>query len=103
MLDADSLDYRGIPNPYIRAFHRTVSNRSLDPRCPVVALRPNGTSDVQLEDPMGTPRTILDRARPALQEFRAQFPLTKQRAVEGATKKRKGPTTFRDLGDDSNE
>ena len=101
MLDDDTLNYRNIPNPYIRAFHKTVANRSLDPDCPVVALRPNGSSDDLSDDPMATPKTILARARPALEEFRARFPLAKQRTKE-TTRKRKGPTTFRDLGDGVN-
>jgi hypothetical protein len=109
-LPDDVLDYTQIPNPYIRAFHKTVVNRSIDPKCPVVTLRPNvheePTHDTysQIQDPMATPPSIVERARPRIETFRSMFPLVKRKGKDDATsrgKRRNGPISYRDFLDES--
>jgi ATP-dependent DNA helicase 2 subunit 2 len=93
------MDYTSIPNPYIRAFHKTVVQRALDPSCPVVAVR---TKDN--DDPMRTPPEIVKRAQPAIDNFHKTFPLSttnnKQDNNGNIPNKRKGPATYRDFVDD---
>jgi ATP-dependent DNA helicase 2 subunit 2 len=99
MLPDKALDYTHIPNPYLRSFHQTVVQRVLNPECPVVSVR------LEQDDPMATPDDVLERAKPALQTFRKQFPLTKvsnqNTAQNGTTgsKRRKGPATYRDFAE----
>lgn len=115
MIDAlklpdDVLDYTQIPNPYIRAFHKTVVNRSMDPKCPVVTMRPNvheettHDKDSQIQDPMATPPSIVEQARPMMEAFRSNFPLVKRKGKDDANsrgKRRKGPISYRDFLDES--
>ena len=42
MLPGDKLDSMKIPNPYIRSFHKTVIQRVLDPKSPIVSVRGGG-------------------------------------------------------------
>jgi hypothetical protein len=109
-LPEDVLDYTQIPNPYIRAFHKTVVNRSMDPQCPIVCLRPNAhdepthDTDHQIQDPMATPPSIVEQARTRMETFRSKFPLVKRKGKDDASsrgKRRKGPTSYRDFLDES--
>jgi ATP-dependent DNA helicase 2 subunit 2 len=96
MLPANSMDYTSIPNPYIRAFHKTVVQRAMDPSCPVVSVR---TKD---DDPMRTPPEIVKRAQPAIDNFYKTFPLSTNKQDDNGKvpTKRKGPATYRDFVDD---
>lgn len=98
MLDSDALDYTRIPNPRIRSFHQTVVSRVIDPKLPVIPARP------EEDDPMATPRNVLEHARPALQAFRKTFPLTKNLSTNAkdtnADKRKKGPANYRDFLDE---
>jgi hypothetical protein len=101
MMPDEALDYTRIPNPQIRSFHQTVVQRVLDPNHPVVSARP------EAGDPISTPNEVLERARPALQAFRKIFPLTNvsnnPQNDTTATKRKKGPATYRDFVDNDDD
>jgi hypothetical protein len=98
-LPHDAVDYTQIPNPYIRSFHQTVVQRVLDPKSPVVCVRDR-------DDPMSTPKEVVERAKFALHDFRKAFSLTKvsnNGTTTATTKRRKGPATYRDFVQDDEE
>jgi ATP-dependent DNA helicase 2 subunit 2 len=106
MLPEDKLDYANIANPYIRSFHKTVVKRAMDPKCDVVMVRPGPDEEEEHEeeeDYMATPKDILKRAQPSLEEFRQAFPLKKDAKDDKdyAKKKKKGPVSYRDFLDDA--
>ena len=96
MLPENGMDSTSIPNPYIRAFHKTVVQRAMDPSCPVVSVR---TED---NDPVSTPPEIVKRAQPAIDNFYKTFPLSTNKQDDNGKvpTKRKGPATYRDFVDD---
>ena len=96
MLPENGIDSTIIPNPYIRAFHKTVVQRAMDPSCPVVSVRTKG------DDPMSTPPEIVKLAQQAIDNFYKTFPLctNKQDNSGKVPTKRKGPATYRDFVDD---
>jgi ATP-dependent DNA helicase 2 subunit 2 len=96
MLPSDTLDHTSIPNPYLRSFHQTVVQRILKPECGVVSVRS------VTQDPMETPKSIIEQAQPAVEAFLSAFPLTKATSVKsagrnGSKTKRKGPKSYHDF------
>jgi len=94
MMTEDEFHHANIANPYLRSFHKTVVQRVLDPKCPVVKVR------TKQDDPMATPKDVLENAMPALRRFRKTFPLTTSSPfTSDKTKRKKGPATYRDFLD----
>lgn len=94
ILPPDVLDHTRIANPYLRSFHQTVVQRILKPESGVVSVRS--------QDPMATPRAILERAQPAVEAFRSALPLTQVTNTKsvgrgGSKAKRKGPKSYHDF------
>ena len=83
MLPAEALDYRHIPNPHVRSYHKNVIRLALDPNAEMISVRD------EEDDPMTTPQALLKAAEPALKKFRTEFPMSlvdKNKKATGSTK-----------------
>jgi hypothetical protein len=83
MLSPETLRSEQIANPAIRAFHKTIKNRAIDPSSTsIISARhhPSG-------DHMSTPSEVLKRAATSLEAFRTTFP--RERVVEPDEKEKK--------------
>lgn len=75
MLPTDVLRNESIPNPAIRAYHKTVMSRAIDPSNSDIISTRCKKGEVDVEDSMSTPPDILERAKDFLDAFRRKFPL----------------------------
>jgi hypothetical protein len=95
MMLPEDFSSKSVPNPMLGSWYQTVIKRALgDPEHEVVTVR--GASGT---DPMKTPPEILQRALPAVHEFRQALPLSKSLQVQKKEKKannRKRIFTYRD-------
>lgn len=83
-LPKDVLRSDKIANPGLRSFHKTVVGRAVNPNCQVISTREKGP-----EDPMSTPKEILDGAKAGLAAFRNTFTLEKVQETSGKRPKKR--------------
>ena len=102
MLPDDAVCSENIRHPYLRLFHRTILNRAMNRNPTSEEDLPRGR-DVAGIDPMLTPYDVLERAKPALDEFRQAFPLKKKKIKKISTAKVRGPLTHTEFLEDDDD
>lgn len=69
-----------VPSPLLRSFNQTKVKRAMDPKAPIVKVRPTD------DDRMVTPPEVMHRAESAMEAFEAAFPI-ETKSTEKATAK----------------
>ena len=83
MLPPNVLRNELIPNPAIRAYHKTVIGRAIDPKSLDIMSTRQQKGDEDGEDCISTPPDILRRAKKSLDNFRVTFPMKMAAQVDG--------------------
>ena len=94
MLESDTLCSDKIPSPFHTAFHKTILQRAV--RGQKAGLEKARGDEF---DKMQVPQSLVEKAKPILNEFRSTFPLHKKKIKKistGRGRAKKGMATYMD-------